>query len=329
MPEVADVLRRYGGAYLDRFGADLLPSHRRAIAAILHCRTEVLGGHLLQCDHWGQAHDVYHSCRHRSCPKGHSQEAEGWLQERHQELLPVPSCHVVFTAPHELGELIRRHQQDLYAILRRAAAPSLMKLAADPHYVGGLIGGLCVLHTWTRTLAYHPHVHCLVPAGGVAADRTEWRSARTSSLGPVQALSQLFRGRVLALLRQERPDLTLPESARTKGWVVYCKPAVQGTEQVLQDLGRDVHRIALTNSRILSIDDEQVCCRYQDAQPSRWHTMTLPAQAFIRRFLQHVLPRGFHKVRDARAVESRPSSSLAPTPALARNSTPSHTPRVP
>jgi hypothetical protein len=297
MPELAEVFRRYGGAYLDRFGADLLPSHRRAIADILHCRTEVLGGHLLQCEHCGQEHYVYHSCRNRSCPKCHSQDTEAWLQERRQELLPVPYFHVVFTVPHELGELIRRHQQDLYDILLRAAAQSLMKLAADPHYVGGLIGVLCVLHTWTRTLAYHPHVHCLVPAGGVSADRTEWRSARTSYLVPVHALSKLFRGLFLDLVRQERPDLTLPESLRTKGWVVYCKPTVPGPEQVLNYLGRYIHRIALTNSRILSSEDGHVCFRYQDAQDQRWKTMKLPAHEFIRRFLQHVLPQGFHKVR--------------------------------
>jgi Putative transposase/Transposase zinc-binding domain len=297
MPELADVFQRYGGAYLDQFGADLLPSHRRAIEDILHCRTEVLGGHLLQCDHCGQEHYVYHSCRNRSCPKCHSQETEAWLQERRQELLPVPYFHVVFTVPHELGELIRRHQQDLYDLLLRAAAQSLMKLAADPHYVGGLIGVLCVLHTWTRTLAYHPHVHCLVPAGGVSADRTEWRSARPSYLVPVHALAKLFRGRFLALVHQERPDLTLPEAVRTKGWVVYGQPTVQDTEQVLTYLGRYIHRIALTNSRILSIEGEQVSFRYQDAQERRWRTMSLPAHEFIRRFLQHVLPRGFHKVR--------------------------------
>jgi hypothetical protein len=204
---------------------------------------------------------------------------------------------VVFTVPHELGEVVRRHQQALYDLLLRAAAQALIKLAAAPHYVGGLIGVLCVLHTWTRTLAYHPHVHCLVPAGGVSADRTEWRPARSSYLVPVQALSQLFRGLFRALVRQERPDLTLPESVWTKGWVVYCKPALQGTEQVLNYLGRYVHRIALTNSRLLAIEDGAVRFRYQDAQDQRWKTMTLPAHEFIRRFLQHVLPQGFHKVR--------------------------------
>jgi hypothetical protein len=297
MPEVADVLRRYGPDYRERFGESLLPSHRRAMEDLVHCRTEAFGGHLLQCDHCGQEHYAYHSCRHRSCPKCHTQDTEAWLEERRQELLSVPYFHVVFTLPQELHDPVRRHQKDLYDILLRAAAQALIKLAADPHYVGGLIGVLCVLHTWTRTLAYHPHVHCLVPAGGVSADRTEWRPARTAYLVPVHALAKLFRGLFLDLVRHERPDLPLPASVWTKGWVVYCKPAVQGREQVLNYLGRYVHRIALTNSRLLSIEDGHVCFRYQRSQDHRWKTMTLPAHEFIRRFLQHILPHGFHKVR--------------------------------
>src|SRR5919108_3627351 len=297
MPEMADVFRRYGRDYLDRFGQDLLPSHRHAIDDILRCRTEALGGQLLQCEHGGQEHYVYHSCRNRSCPKCHHLAPEAWREERRQELLPVPYFHVVFTVPQELGAIIRRHQQDLYDILLRAAARALMTLAMDPHYVGGLIGVLCVLHTWTRTLAYHPHVHCLVPAGGLSADRTAWHPARTSYLVPVHALSKLFRGLFLDLVRQERPDLIIPEVVWTKGWVVYCKPAVQGTEKVLNYLGRYVHRIALTNHRLLSIAEGQVSFRYQDSQDQRWRTMTPPAHEFIRRFLQHVLPQGFHKVR--------------------------------
>jgi hypothetical protein len=297
MPEVADVFRRYGGEYLEQFGQDLLPSHRRAMNDIVHCRTEALGGHLLQCDHCGQEHYVYHSCRNRSCPKCHRLDTDAWLAERRQELLPVPYFHVVLTLPQELRALVRSNQKDLYDILLRAAAQALIKLAADPHYVGGLIGILCMLHTWTRALVYHPHVHCLVPAGGVSADRTEWRPARPTYLVPVQALAKLFRALFLDLVRQERPDLPLPEAVWTKGWVVYCQPALQGTEQVLRYLGRYVHRIALTNSRILSVEDGQVCFRYQDSQAQRWQTMTLPAPEFIRRFLQHVLPEGFHKVR--------------------------------
>ncbi len=298
MPEVADVFRCDGPAYQERFGADLLPSHRRAMADLIHCRTEALGGHLGPCDHCGQEHDADHSCRNRSGPKCHRHDPEVWLAERRQALLPVPSCHVVLTLPQELRELVRRHQPDLYDMLLRAAAQALITLAADPHDVGGLIGVLCVLHTWTRTLVYQPHVHGLVPAGGVSADRTEWRPARPSSLVPVQALSKLFRGLFLELVRQERPDLTLPEVVWTTGWVVYGQPTAQGTEQVLKYLGRDVHRIALTNHRLLSIADGQVCCRDQDSQDQRWQTMPLPAHEFIRRCLPHVLPQGFHKVRD-------------------------------
>jgi hypothetical protein len=288
MPEVADVFRYYGPAYQERFGADLLPSHRRAMDEIIHCRTEALGGHLWPCDHCGQEHYAYHSCRNRSCPKCHRHDTEVWLAERRQELLPVPYFHVVLTLPQELRELARRHQKDLYDILLRAAAQALITLAADPHDVGGLIGVHCVLHTWTRTLVYHPHVHCLVPAGGVSADRTEWRLARTSSLVPVHALAKFFRGLFLDLMRQERPDLTLPKAVWTKGWVVDGKPTVQGPEKVLNDLGRYVHRIALTNSRMVSIEDGDVCFRYQDSQNHRWHTVTLPAQEFMRRFLPHV-----------------------------------------
>jgi hypothetical protein len=298
MPAVAAVFRRDGPDYQARFGENLLPSHRRAMDDLIHCRTEALGGQLLQCEHCGQEHYVYHSCRNRRCPTCPRLETDAWLAARRQELLPVPYFHVVFTVPQELREIIRRHQHALDNILLRAAAQSLITLAADPHDVGGLIGVLCVLHTWTRTLVYHPHVHCLVPAGGVSADRTAWRPARPSYLVPVHALATLFRRLFLALVRQERPDLTLPEALWTKGWVVYGKPSVQAPAQVLTYLGRYVHRIALTNRRMLSLADGHVCFRDQDSQDQRWKTMTLPAQEFIRRFLPHVLPQGFHNVRD-------------------------------
>src|SRR5882724_11737808 len=290
MPEVADVWRRDGPDDQERFGADLLPSHRRAMDALIHCRTEALGGQLLRCARCGQEHYVYHSCRHRRCPTCHHQDTEAWLEARRLELLPVPYFHVVLTLPQELRALVRRNQKDLSDILLRAAAPALIKLAADPHDVGGLIGVLCVLHTWTRALIYHPHVHCLVPAGGLSADRTEWRPARQTYLVPVHALSKLFRGLFLDLVRQERPDLTRPEAVWTTGWGGYGKPTVQGAAKVRNDLGRYVHRLALTKSRMVSIEDGYVCFRSQDTQSHGWHTMTRPAQAFMRRFLPHVLP---------------------------------------
>jgi hypothetical protein len=238
MPEVADVVRRYGREYLDRVEQDRLPSHRRAMEALLACRTEALGGQRWPCEPGGQAHAVYHACRNRRGPTCQRLETAAWLAERRQARLPVPSFHRVFTGPQELRDIIRRHQRDLDDSVLRAAAQSLLTLAADAHDVGGRIGGLGVWPTWPRTLAYHPHVHCLVPAGGVSADRTAWWPARTSYLVPVHALSQLCRGRFRALVRQERPDLTIPEAVWTKGWVVYCTPAVQGTAQVLNDLGR-------------------------------------------------------------------------------------------
>jgi hypothetical protein len=320
MPEVADVLRRDGAAYRQRFGEALLPSQRRAIDDLLRCRTEALGGQWLQCDHWGQEPDVYHCCRTRSGPKCHQQDTEAWLAERRQELLPVPSFHVVFTVPHERGEILRQHQQALYDILLRAAAQALINLAADAPYGGGLIGVLCVLPTWTRTLADPPHVHGLVPAGGVSADRTEWRPARTSYVVPVPALSKLFRGLFLDLVRQERPALTLPESVWTKGGGSTAHRPCKARNRSSTTWAGTVHRLALPNRRLLSSEDGDVCFRYQDAQDQRWKSMTLPALECIRRFLQHVLPEGFHKVRSDGLWRPVPRSLLHQLPlCLARH----------
>jgi len=169
MPEVADIFRRYGEDYLQTFGASLLPSHRRAIQDILRCRTPVLGGHVYRCDHCGREHYVYHSCRNRSCPQCHGAATEAWLADRREELLPVEYFHLVFTLPAAWRDIVRRHQKLLYGVLMKAAAQALQKLAAAPKYVGGQVGILAVLHTWSRTLTYHPHVHCLVPGGGLTA----------------------------------------------------------------------------------------------------------------------------------------------------------------
>jgi hypothetical protein len=296
-PEVADVVRRDGAASRERFGAALLPSPRRAMAELRRCRTAALGGPLLPCEPWGQEHDVDHSGRNRRGPKGPRQDTEAWLEARRQALLPVPDCHVVLTRPQALHALVRRNPSDLDDSLLRAAAQALLQLAPAPHSVGGVLGGLGVLHTWPRTRAYHPHGHGLVPAGGVTADQTEWRPARPSSRVPVQALSQRFRGLFLDRMGQERPELTRPQSVRGKGWVVYCQPTMPGPAQVLQSLGRDVHRIALTHSRSLSAEDGHVCFRSQATPDHRWQTRTLPAHECSRRFLPPVLPRGFHKVR--------------------------------
>ena len=296
MPEVADIFRLHGARYLERFGQTMLPSHRRALRDLCNCRTAALGGQLYVCDHCGREQYVYYSCRNRACPKCHGRDTEAWLAARRQELLPVPYFHVVFTLPQALRDLVRKHQKAVYPILMKAAARALMKLAADPHYVGGLIGVLAVLHTWSRTLTYHPHVHCLVPGGGLSADG-QWQPSREDYLVPVRALSAIFRGIFLDLVTKALPDVAIPDSVRKQEWVVYCKPTVQGAENVLTYLGRYVHRIAITNSRILAVEDGKVTFRYQDARDYQWRTMTLTAEEFIRRFLQHVLPTGVHKVR--------------------------------
>lgn len=296
MLELADVVRRYGDIYLQQFGHDMPPSHRRALQDIRHCRTEVLGGHVYVCHQCGHRQYAYHSCKNRNCPKCQREDTDLWLQQRRQELLTVPYFHVVFTLPKELHELVRRHQKTMYGVLMKAAAGSLMKLAADPRYVGGQLGILAVLHTWTTTLTYHPHVHCLVPAGGVSQDE-RWLAARKDYLVPVKALSKIFRGMFVEMARQTLPEVVLPDVARMKSWVVYCKPAVQGNEKVLRYLARYVHRVAFANSRLVRMEGDQVTFRYQDRGKHQPKTMTLPALEFLRRFLQHVLPRGTHKVR--------------------------------
>jgi hypothetical protein len=296
MREVADVFRRYGDAYVQTYGASLLPSHRRALHDIRHCRTEVFGGHVWDCDDCGRRQYSYHSCKNRHCRKCQGDETEVWLNERRRELLAVPYFHVVFTLPKELHALVRRQQRKLYGVLMQAAAQSLLKLAADPRYVGGRLGILAVLHTWTTTLTYHPHVHCLVPGGGVSQDG-RWVAARRNYLVPVKALAVVFRGMFLEILGKMFPHERIPNSVWTTPWVIYCKPTVQGTEKVLQYLARYVHRVAFANSRLLSLEDGQVTFRYQQRRERQGKTMTLPASEFIRRFLQHVLPRGTHKVR--------------------------------
>lgn len=296
MLEVADIFCRYGGQYLRTFGNAMLPSHCRAFHDILSCRTPARGGHIFSCNRCGHRVYAYHSCRNRSCPKCHAHDTEAWLEARRKELLPVPYFHVVFTLPKELRRIVRQHQKPLYGILMKAAAKALIKLAADPHYVGGRIGVMAILHTWTRTLVYHPHVHCLVPAGGLSDDQ-RWLPARKNYLVPVKALSKIFRGVFMDLVARRLPDLELPASVRHREWVAYCKPSIQGVDAVLNYLGRYVHRIAITNRRILSIDDGKITFRYQNAGNSVWKTMTLEANEFIRRFLQPVLPKGVHKVR--------------------------------
>jgi hypothetical protein len=297
MPELAEVFARYGPAYLERYGSALLPSHRRALQDILRCRTEAMGGQVFCCNRCGYTHYVYHSCRNRSCPKCHGEQTRDWLTRRRQELLPVGYFHLVFTVPRELHAALRSRQTELYSLFMQAAAQATLQLAADPHYVGGQVGMLAVLHTWGRTLNYHPHLHCLVTGGGFDRQSQCWRSARRNYLIPVKVLSRRVRDRFKTLLGPRLRSLNIPASVWRVPWNVNCQPVRNSIENVLNYLGRYVHRIAITNNRILDIDNDRVTFAYQDTADQQRKQMSLAAEEFIRRFLQHVLPQRFHKVR--------------------------------
>jgi Putative transposase/Transposase zinc-binding domain len=295
--EVADVFRRFADDYLSAHGAAMPPSHRRAIADILACRTRALGGHLWRCDQCSNEVFSYHSCKNRSCPKCHTNQTKDWLANRQAEMLPVPYFHVTITVPAELRQLLRSNQRDGYALLMKAAADAIVELAHDPRYVGGTVGVLAVLHTWTQQLLFHPHVHCLVTGGGVSDDGRDWHPARKGFLVPFKALAKLVRGKLKAWLASRRPDLIIPDTAWTMPWVVHITAWGQGEQAVLDYLARYVFRIAVTNNRIVSLDDRTVTFRYKQRKSSRWKTCRIDGHEFIRRFLQHVLPKGFHKVR--------------------------------
>ena len=294
---VAAAVRQFGPAYAARFGAAMPAGHRRALDDLAACRTAAMGGHVTPCDTCGVEHVVYHSCRHRRCPSCHGVSTRAWLAAREIALLPVPYFHVVFTLPAELRAIVRSHQRVLLGALMQTAAESLQALAADPHYLGGTVGMLAVLHTWTRTLGDHPHVHCLVPGGALAPDGVTWHRARGQYLVPVRALSVGFRARFLLRLKRVLPEVVVPASVWKTPWVVYAKPTVQGADLVLRYLARYVHRAAITDARIVRVDATTVTFRYLDARAGAWRTMTLAGEEFLRRFLQQVLPRGFHKVR--------------------------------
>ncbi len=269
----------------------------RAMRDIVECRTESLGGHVFECDQCATLHYAYHSCRNRHCPKCDAKSTARWLDKCRQSLLPVRYFHIVFTLPRELREIVRMHQKVLLSVLCQAAAHSLMKLALDPRYVGDKIGVLAVVHTWTRAMIYHPHVHMLATGGGVSPDGARFLFARRGFLVPVKALSPIFRAKFVELARKALPQLKFPQSIWNKNWVVYGKSTLHGVEKVVSYLARYIHRVAITNRRIISIEDGKVQFRYKDSREKIWKTMLLPASEFIRRFLQHVLPQGFHKVR--------------------------------
>ena len=315
-PEVADVFRRYGEVYRAQHGAALSTAQRRAMSAIELCRTAALGGHVEQCDSCGHQRISYNSCRSRSCPKCQSLVRAQWLEDRQAELLDTKYFHVVFTVPDEIAAIAYQNKAVVYGILFRAAAEALRTIAADPKHLGAEIGFFAVLHTWGQNLLHHPHLHCVVTGGGLSPDGMRWISCRSGFFLPVRVLSRLFRRLFLEYLEKASlaGELAFFNSlqrlstraaflhylapVRKTEWVVYAKPPFAGPQQVLDYVGRYTHRIAISNNRLLDIDDGKVRFRWKDYRDrNRQKAMTVPADEFIRRFLLHVLPEGFHRIR--------------------------------
>jgi putative transposase/transposase-like zinc-binding protein len=314
--EVADIFRRHGDAFRQAHAGHLGRVERRIMGAITACRTAVLGGHVEQCDGCGAARIAYNSCRNRHCPKCQGLARAQWLAERQAELLPTPYFHVVFTLPASVGEIAFQNKAILYTILFRAAAKTLASITADPKHLGAQFGATMVLHTWGQTLQHHPHIHCVIPGGGPSLDGTSWVACRPGFFLPVHVLSRLFRRLFLRELENafdvgklyffgKLSGLADPEvfghrldELRHTNWVVYAKPPFGGPKQVLAYLGRYTHRIAIANSRLLSLADGKVCFTWKDYRAGgKTKAMTLDADEFIRRFLLHVLPDGFHRIR--------------------------------
>jgi len=295
--EVAEIVRLHGEAYLRQYGSSLSSAQKCALRDISACRTPMLGGHVYQCGHCQEKIFSYHSCRNRSCPKCHQAQTERWIDKQRGRL---PACSyflVTFTLPADLRPLARTHPRKIYSLLMKAAADALQKLAADPQYLGARVGALAVLHTWTRAMLFHPHVHMLVTAGGLAPDGQTWAEPQHPKfLVPDPALSILFRAKFCDGLRKLGLLCFAPVSAWKKNWVVRSQHAGRG-DKVLDYLGRYVFRIAISNSRIESIDNGSVRFRYRDNRSQEIRHVTLPGVEFIGRFLQHVLPKGATKVR--------------------------------
>lgn len=316
--EVADIFRRYGATYRAAAGPSLSTAHRRVMTAIETCRTAALGGHVEQCDRCGHRRVWYNSCANRHCPSCQSLARAAWIEARHADLLDCEYFHVVFTIPDEMAALALQNKAIVYGILFRAAAKTLRTIAADPRHLGAEVGFFAVLHTWGSTLVHHPHLHCVVPGGGLSLDRTRWIACRPGFFLPVRVLSRLFRRLFLAYVqeafeaRQLHFDGSLAgladrrafaghlAAARQNDWVVYAKRPFAGPQQVLDYVGRYTHRVAISNDRLLAMEDGHVrfrCKDYRRPSAERLTTMTLTAVEFIRRFLVHVLPAGFHRIR--------------------------------
>jgi Putative transposase/Transposase zinc-binding domain len=314
--EVADIVQAQGARFVDSHRDQISYQQLKVLRAIARCRTAALGGHIDDCPRCGHKAISYNSCRNRHCPKCQAQARQRWLAAREKELLGVPYFHLVFTLPHELIPLCQRNPRVLYNLLFRASAATMLDVAADPKHLGAEIGFLSILHTWGQNLLAHPHVHCVIPAGGLSPDHTRWVHPKYPFFLPVKVLSRVFRGKFVDGLKRayRRKNLQFPRASaaleepklflrflRTlfrEDWVVYAKPAFGGAPQVLRYLGRYTHRVAISNHRLLAFDGERVTFRWKDyAHGNKQRKMTLAATEFLRRFLQHVLPRGFVRIR--------------------------------
>jgi len=297
MVEMAEIFRRYGPQYRAKYGNKMLPGHRKAMHNIERCRTVELGGHVYTCDECEETIYHYHSCRNRHCPKCQNGKGRQWLDKQQNLLLNISYFMLTFTLPSELRRMARSHQKLFYDLLFRTSAATAQKLAQDPRFVGGRMGMVGVLHTWGRNLAYHPHVHYVIPGGGLAADGT-WLPSRKNFLLPAPALSKIFRAKFRDALRQRAPDILaeIPAQVWKKKWVAHCQAVGNGL-RAFKYLAPYIFRVAISNNRIERLTNGKVTFRYRTTDTGTLRTCTLPAEEFIRRFLQHVLPKGFVKVR--------------------------------
>jgi hypothetical protein len=329
---VADVIRSAGTAFIERNRHWLRWQHIKVLRAIRRCRTAALGGHLDQCTRCGHRAAIsYNSCRNRHCPKCQTSARERWIAARQRELLPTRYVHVVFTLPHRLAPLALQNKKILYDLLFRASAETLLEVARDPRHLGAEIGFFSVLHTWSQKLGLHPHVHCVIPAGGLSLDHTHWIPSRERFFLPIHVLRRVFRGKFVAGLRQAfqlgqlnfHGDLTLLAQPKTfaawlrplyrNDWIVYLKPPFGGPEYVLQYLGRYTHRVAISNHRLVSLADGNVTFRWRDsAHNNEQKLLTLSLDEFLRRFLLHLLPQGFVRIRNFGFLANRKRAITVP-----------------
>ena len=316
--EVADIFHRHGAAWRKANAGHVGLGQLQVMSAIENCRSVVLGGHVERCEDCGHRRIAYNSCRNRHCPKCQGAAAKDWLAARQADLLPVGYFHLVFTLPTEIAPIAYQNKAVVYDLLFRTAAETLLTIAADPKHLGARIGATAVLHSWGSAMTHHPHVHMIVPGGGISLDGTRWVSCRPGFLLPVRVLSRLFRrlfltgladahaaGRLAFFgeiegLRRRMAFTSHLAPLRKKNWFVYAKPPFAGPEAVLAYLARYTHRVAVSNSRLIAVDERGVILRYKDYRhngQARYRTMTLATDEFIRRFLLHVLPKGFHRIR--------------------------------